>query len=83
MALRAKERMDRGELVDDETMIAIVRERLLRPDAQRGFVLDGFPRTVAQARRSIRSSPSGTTGRWSSWTSGCPSTSWCGASRGG
>ena len=49
-ALRAKERMDRGELVDDETMVAIVRDRLLRPDAQRGFVLDGFPRTVAQAK---------------------------------
>ncbi len=49
VALRAKERMDRGELVDDETMVAIVRERLLRPDAQRGFVLDGFPRTVTQA----------------------------------
>jgi adenylate kinase len=49
VALRAKERMDRGELIDDETMIAIVRERLMRPDAQPGFVLDGFPRTVAQA----------------------------------
>jgi adenylate kinase len=49
MALRAKELMDRGELVDDATMIAIVRERLLRSDAQPGFVLDGFPRTVAQA----------------------------------
>jgi adenylate kinase len=48
-ALRAKERMDRGELVDDETMVAIVRDRLLQKDAQRGFVLDGFPRTVAQA----------------------------------
>jgi adenylate kinase len=49
VALRAKELMDRGELVDDATMIAIVRERLMRPDAQRGFVLDGFPRTVPQA----------------------------------
>jgi adenylate kinase len=49
IALRAKELMDRGELVDDATMIAIVRERLMRPDAQPGFVLDGFPRTVAQA----------------------------------
>ena len=49
VALRAKERMDRGELVDDDTMVAIVRERLLRSDAQNGFVLDGFPRTVAQA----------------------------------
>jgi adenylate kinase len=50
VALEAKARMDRGELVDDETMIAIVRDRLLRPDAGNGFVLDGFPRTVAQAR---------------------------------
>jgi adenylate kinase len=49
IVLGAKERMDRGELVDDETMVAIVRDRLLKPDAQRGFVLDGFPRTVAQA----------------------------------
>jgi adenylate kinase len=50
IALEAKARMDAGELVDDETMIAIVRNRLLRPDAQPGFVLDGFPRTVAQAQ---------------------------------
>ena len=49
VALRAEELMDRGELVDDATMIAIVRERLMQPDAQPGFVLDGFPRTVAQA----------------------------------
>ena len=49
VALKAKELIDRGELVDDATMIAIVRERLMRPDAQAGFVLDGFPRTVAQA----------------------------------
>jgi len=49
VAMRAKALMERGELVDDATMIAIVRERLMRPDAQRGFVLDGFPRTVPQA----------------------------------
>lgn len=49
IALEAKARMDRGELVDDATMIAIVRNRLLRPDAGPGFVLDGFPRTVTQA----------------------------------
>jgi adenylate kinase len=36
--------------VDDDTMIGIVRERLLRPDTRRGFILDGFPRTVTQAR---------------------------------
>ncbi len=47
---RAKAIMERGELVGDDVMIGIVRERLARPDAARGFVLDGFPRTVAQAR---------------------------------
>ena len=50
VALAAKAGMDRGELVDDATMITIVRDRLLRPDATAGFVLDGFPRTVVQAR---------------------------------
>jgi adenylate kinase len=50
IAVEAKKRMDRGELLDDQTMIAIVRDRLLRPDARQGFVLDGFPRTVTQAR---------------------------------
>ena len=42
--------MDRGELVSDDVMIGIVQERLDRPDAARGFILDGFPRTVAQAQ---------------------------------
>ena len=46
---RAKATMDAGGLVDDQLMIAIVRERLSRADAVGGFVLDGFPRTVAQA----------------------------------
>ncbi|HVZ22342.1 MAG TPA: adenylate kinase [Vicinamibacterales bacterium] len=46
----AKVIMDRGELVSDEVMIGIVTERLARPDALNGFVLDGFPRTVAQAK---------------------------------
>jgi adenylate kinase len=41
--------MDAGSLVDDETMIGIVRDRLSQPDARTGFVLDGFPRTVVQA----------------------------------
>jgi methionyl aminopeptidase len=49
IGLRAKAVMDRGELVGDDVMIGIVRERLERPDAMSGFVLDGFPRTVAQA----------------------------------
>ena len=46
---RAKAVMDRGELVGDDVMIGIVGERLERQDAKDGFVLDGFPRTVAQA----------------------------------
>jgi adenylate kinase len=49
IGLRAKAIMDRGELVGDDVMIGIVNERLERHDALNGFVLDGFPRTVAQA----------------------------------
>ncbi len=45
----AKSYMDRGALVPDEVMIGIVRERLAQDDTERGFILDGFPRTVAQA----------------------------------
>jgi adenylate kinase len=49
VGLKVQQTMERGELVDDETMIAIVRERLMQPDAKVGFLLDGFPRTVPQA----------------------------------
>jgi adenylate kinase len=49
IGLRAKAIMDRGELVGDDVIIGIVRDRLKRPDVARGFILDGFPRTVAQA----------------------------------
>ena len=45
----ARKTMDAGNLVGDDIMIAIVQDRLDRPDARRGFVLDGFPRTVVQA----------------------------------
>jgi adenylate kinase len=45
----ARATMAAGRLVSDEVINGIVRDRLARPDAQRGFVLDGFPRTVAQA----------------------------------
>jgi adenylate kinase len=45
----AKTTMEAGNLVSDDVMIGIVRERLAREDARRGFVLDGFPRTVVQA----------------------------------
>jgi len=50
LALHAKDKMDRGELVDDETMVGIVRERLSRSDTKKGFVLDGFPRTGFQGQ---------------------------------
>jgi adenylate kinase len=46
---RAKAVMDAGKLVDDATMLGIIRERLAQPDAAPGFILDGFPRTIAQA----------------------------------
>jgi adenylate kinase len=45
----ARRYMDDGGLVPDSVMIGLVEERLLRPDARGGFILDGFPRTVAQA----------------------------------
>ena len=45
----AKTYMDRGELVPDEVTVNMVRERLKRPDCDNGFILDGFPRTIAQA----------------------------------
>jgi adenylate kinase len=41
--------LDRGDLVPDETMIKVIRSRLAQPDTSEGFVLDGFPRTMAQA----------------------------------
>lgn len=49
MGLKAKEFMDAGALVPDNVVVGIVRDRLLEPDCDRGFILDGFPRTVAQA----------------------------------
>ncbi len=47
--LAAKKFMDAGELVPDEVVIGILKERIAQPDAKNGFILDGFPRTVAQA----------------------------------
>ena len=46
---KAKDVIERGELVPDDVVVAIVSERIDRPDAKNGFILDGFPRTVAQA----------------------------------
>jgi len=49
IGLRAKDIMARGELVPDEVVVGIIEERIAQPDAKKGFILDGFPRTVAQA----------------------------------
>jgi len=47
--LSAKEYMDRGDLVPDEVVIGIIKDRVAQDDAKKGFILDGFPRTVQQA----------------------------------
>lgn len=49
LGLKAKEYMDKGALVPDELVLGLIDERLNQPDAKDGFILDGFPRTVAQA----------------------------------
>jgi len=49
LGLQAKEIMARGDLVPDDVMIGLIRERLAMPDTAGGFLLDGFPRTIAQA----------------------------------
>jgi adenylate kinase len=50
LGLQAKAAMDAGKLVDDSIVLGMIRERLAEPDAERGFILDGFPRNLAQAR---------------------------------
>jgi adenylate kinase len=49
LGLRAQEAMDAGKLVDDEIVLGMIRERLAEPDVSNGFILDGFPRNLAQA----------------------------------
>jgi adenylate kinase len=49
VGLKARHIMERGELVPDDVVVAIVSERIDQPDARKGFILDGFPRTVPQA----------------------------------
>jgi len=49
LGLQAKAAMDAGKLVEDALVLGMIRERLARPDAARGFILDGFPRNIAQA----------------------------------
>jgi adenylate kinase len=49
LGVQAKAAMDAGKLVDDALVLAMIRERLARPDVAQGFILDGFPRNIAQA----------------------------------
>ena len=49
LGLRAKAAMDAGQLVSDDIVLGMIRDRLSRPDAQKGFILDGFPRNIPQA----------------------------------
>lgn len=49
LGLEAKRYMNHGALVPDDVIVGLMRERLARPDAARGFIVDGFPRTIAQA----------------------------------
>ena len=53
---RAKAKMNAGEMVDDEIVVGLVRESINKPNCRNGFVLDGFPRTMAQAKM-VRSTP--------------------------
>lgn len=49
LGLKAKAIMDRGDLVPDDVILGIIKNRLVKPDCAKGFLLDGFPRTFAQA----------------------------------
>lgn len=49
LGVKAQSYMDKGELVPDQLVIDLMRERMSQPDAQNGWILDGFPRTVTQA----------------------------------
>src|ERR1700746_1135156 len=50
MGRHAKSIMDKGELCPDEVVVSLVADRIEQPDARKGFILDGFPRTTAQAQ---------------------------------
>ena len=57
LGLKVKAIIDAGKLVDDDTTIELVKERLAQADAQKGYILDGFPRTIPQAEALAKFSP--------------------------
>lgn len=54
LGIQAKAIMETGKLVPDDVMIGLIRERIAKPDCQRGFLLDGYPRTIPQAEALIQ-----------------------------
>ena len=54
LGLAAKKIMDAGELVSDDIIIGLVKERLEKPDCKNGFLFDGFPRTIPQAEALVK-----------------------------
>ncbi|KAL4573855.1 hypothetical protein LXL04_020675 [Taraxacum kok-saghyz] len=51
LGIKAKETMEKGELVSDDLVVGIIDEAMKKPSCQKGFILDGFPRTVAQSQK--------------------------------
>ena len=60
LGLAAKKVMDAGQLVSDDIIIGLVKERLAKPDCEKGFLFDGFPRTIPQAQALVRTTSSTT-----------------------
>ncbi len=56
--------MDAGQLVSDDIVLGLIRERLSRPDAANGFILDGFPRNIEQANSPERAARKKSASRW-------------------
>ncbi|CAN1267928.1 Adenylate kinase 4, partial [Linum perenne] len=54
LGVKAKEAMDKGQLVSDDLVVGIIDEAIKKPSCQKGFILDGFPRTVVQAQKVLK-----------------------------
>ncbi|PPR90848.1 hypothetical protein GOBAR_AA29836 [Gossypium barbadense] len=54
LGIKAKKAMDKGELISDDLVVGIIDEAMKKPLCKKGFIFDGFPRTVAQAQKVIK-----------------------------